>query len=192
MIDKYRANRYCCEDITKIENYEEAVNDTTQTWQIHHRDEIRILPSGMIVYRTEQELIENGRYYDCPANELIFLTKSVHCQLHMKYRPKLNDDVYKKAVKTRKANSSKWHSEKTKKKISKSHKGKTPWNKDKHYTCPAISKALTGGHLSNETKQNMSKSRVGRKWYNDGKHEYFIFSKDAFENYKLGRLPKTK
>lgn len=192
MIDKYRANKYCCEDISKIENYEEAVNDTTQTWQIHHKDEIRILTSGMTVYRTEQELIENGRYYDCPANELIFLTKSVHSQLHMKYRPKLCDEVYKKAVRTRNANNSTWHSEDTKKKISESTKGRVPWNKGKHYTCSAVSIALTGGHLSNETKLKMSKSRVGRKWYNDGKNEYFIFSKDAFDYYKPGRLAKEK
>ena len=190
MIDSYRASKYCCEDITLIENYDKAIADTTQTWQIHHRDEIRTLPSGVIVYRTQQELIENGRYYNCPANELIFLTKSVHCKLHMKYRPKLSDEVYKKVVRTRFANGNRWHSEETKKKLSNSHKGKPSWNKGKHYTCPAISKALTGGHLSNETKQNMSKSRVGRKWYNDGNNEYFIFSKDAFENYKLGRLPR--
>lgn len=101
MIDSYRASKYCCEDITLIENYDKAIADTTQTWQIHHRDEIRTLPSEVIVYRTQQELIENGRYYNCPANELIFLTKSVHCKLHMKYRPKLSDEVYKKVVRTR-------------------------------------------------------------------------------------------
>lgn len=192
MIDRYRANKYCREDISLIENYDKAVNDTTQTWQIHHKDEIRTLPSGMVVYRSQKDLIEGGRYYNCPANELIFLTKSEHCKLHLKYRPKLSEDVYRKAVRNRIESGHQWHSEATKRKISASRKGKSSWNKGKHYTCEAISKALFGKHLSDNTKRNMSLSRTGRKWYNDGINEYFIYPNESLDNYSLGRLKKVE
>ena len=98
-----RVKRYCKEDISLIENYDKAINDTTQTWHCHHRDEVKILPSGMKVIRSYKDLKENGRYYGRPANELIFLTKSEHRRLHK------NGAV---------------HSEETRKKMSESHKGK--------------------------------------------------------------------
>ena len=188
MIDSYRASKYCCEDLTLIENYDRAIADTTQTWQIHHRDEIRTLPSGMVVYRTQQELIENGRYYNCPANELIFLTKSEHSKLHSKYRPSLPKECYERAVITRKNNGNLHHSEETKRKLSEAHKGKSSWNKGKHYKCEAVSKALKGHKLSIKTKEKMSKSRVGRKWYNDGVKDYFIYPEQVTSNLKEGRL----
>ena len=31
--------KFCCEDISKIENYAAAIADTTQTWECHHRME---------------------------------------------------------------------------------------------------------------------------------------------------------
>lgn len=83
MISIRKSREFCKDDISKIENYDLAAADTTQTWCLHHRDEIRVLPSGMKVYRSKQELIENGRYFNCPANELIFLTRSEHQRLHM-------------------------------------------------------------------------------------------------------------
>ena len=101
-----RAKSYCKEDISLVENYDKAIADKSQVWDCHHRDEIRTLPSGMKVYRSKQELIEDGRYYNCPANELIFLTVSEHQILH-------------------KTNRTGWtHSEETKKKMSKAKKGK--------------------------------------------------------------------
>lgn len=79
------AQRYCKEDLSLIENYELAKNDPTPNkWCIHHRDEIRITPSGLISHRSVEELVENDRYYNCPANELIFLTQSDHWKLHHK------------------------------------------------------------------------------------------------------------
>lgn len=84
MICMKYAHKFCRDDISKIENYDLAIADTTQTWHCHHRDEIRTLPSGMKVYRSKQELIENGRYFNCPANELIFLTSFEHRSTHHK------------------------------------------------------------------------------------------------------------
>lgn len=77
--------KYCSEDISLIENYEKAVADKENMWDCHHRDEVRVLPSGLVALRSREELIENGRYYDCPANELIFMKHEDHISLHGKY-----------------------------------------------------------------------------------------------------------
>lgn len=69
--------KYCSDDITKIENFNEAINDRTQTWVIHHRLEIQ----GDNVC-TQQDLKDRGLYYNRPASELIFLTCSEHSRLH--------------------------------------------------------------------------------------------------------------
>lgn len=76
MINEARLRKYCCDNISLIENYNEAVNDTTQRWQCHHKLEITL-------HKTRQELIEMGLYYNRPASELIFLTHSEHSALHM-------------------------------------------------------------------------------------------------------------
>lgn len=77
-----KSKRMCCEDLSLVENYDLAVNDESVTWVIHHRDEYKVLPSGIEVWRSKKELKENGRYFKCPANELIFLTPSDHAKLH--------------------------------------------------------------------------------------------------------------
>lgn len=86
MVSMRSIKKFCKGDYTKIENYEKAIADTTQTWHLHHKDECKTLPSGIKVIRTREEMIENGRYFNCPANELIFLTKSDHTRLHMSYQ----------------------------------------------------------------------------------------------------------
>ena len=118
MINERYARTFCKDDISEIENYDKAIADTTHTWHCHHRDEIRTLPSGMTVYRSRQELNENGRYCQCPANELIFLTCAEHMRLHRKNlshasRQKLSE-----------AHKGKTHSDETRKKMSDAHKGR--------------------------------------------------------------------
>ena len=127
----YTQNLYCKEDFSLIENYELAKKDDFKGWSIHHRDEIRTLPSGMTVIRTREELIENGRYYNCPANELIFLTKAEHQRLHAKNRTL---ETLKSMAETLKGKGGlygsnnpfygKHHTEETKQKISKANKGR--------------------------------------------------------------------
>lgn len=68
-----------------IENYELAKADNFKGWCIHHRDEYKVLPSGIEVFRTKAELMEDERYYNCPANELIFMTLADHQAYHMKH-----------------------------------------------------------------------------------------------------------
>ena len=137
MINEQHVKRYCCEDISKIENYEEALNDNTQTWDCHHRAEI--LPCGHFEI---EDLKEYGLYYNRPANELIFLTHKYHIGFHKSGRHLTPEH------KERISESSKGKklSEETKQKISEAHKGKpTPW--------------LKGRTLSEETKQKISEAR---------------------------------
>lgn len=133
--DTRPSHNYCCEDISKIENYDKAINDKTQVWQCHHR-----LESEM----THKELKEKGLYYNRPASELIFLTRSEHVKLHHSIKPM---------------------SEETKQKISKSNIGKNTWLKGKHLSedhKKKISKAnsgvnnfMYGKHHTEETKAKM-------------------------------------
>ena len=132
MFDELRANAYCKDDISLIENYEQAKNDDSEVWVCHHRDGVKILPSGIKVYRTREELKENGRYFHCPANELIFLKPKDHSELHSKGKPR-SEETKKKISNTLTGRKQPWNckpkSEETKKKISESQKGKIPWNK---------------------------------------------------------------
>ena len=75
MISKRGPKEYCREDISLIENYKEALNDTTETWICHHRNEIEMKMS-------KKDLQVNGLYYNRPASELIFLRNSDHTILH--------------------------------------------------------------------------------------------------------------
>ena len=77
--------RFCREPIENIENYEIAVS-STEGYELHHRDELKTLPSGIKVERSREYLIENGRYYNCPANELIFLSAADHRRLHQSWK----------------------------------------------------------------------------------------------------------
>lgn len=112
-------SKYCKEDISKIENYDKAKNDNFIGWSIHHRDEIKVLPSGITVIRSREELIENGRYYDCPANELIFLTNFDHQSLHSSNRDQNTLDKMRNIKLGKKATIE------TKNKMSNKRKGKS-------------------------------------------------------------------
>ena len=77
MINEVQVKKYCSEDLSKIENYYLAVNDSTQTWHCHHRLEIQ----GQ--FRNSTALLKKcGLYYHVPASQLIFLTKADHIRLH--------------------------------------------------------------------------------------------------------------
>ena len=93
MISEVQAKRYCKDDISLIENYEEAVNDPINKWVIHHR---------LGEQYSKKYLKENGLYKKRPAIELIFMLRKEHDRLH---------------------NIGKHHSEKSKKKMSESKMG---------------------------------------------------------------------
>ena len=77
--------KYCCEDISKIENYELAKRDNFRGWVIHHR--LELVETGAVVDSTKQDLRARGIYYNRPAGELIYLTKSEHQKLHRTGKP---------------------------------------------------------------------------------------------------------
>lgn len=75
MICKRTVYSYCKDDISLIENYEQALNDQTQVWHCHHRRETDDLLS-------KDELINMDLYFKVSASELIFLTPYDHVSLH--------------------------------------------------------------------------------------------------------------
>lgn len=141
MISKYKVKKFCCEDISLIENYYKAINDN-QMWHCHHRLEIKL-------NKSKQELIDLNLYYDRPANELIFLTQSEHRSLHAsnrhyKHTEESKEKMRKKALGRKQSEETKTkisesriglkHSEETRRKISDSNKGK-PQSEYKRYKC---------------------------------------------------------
>lgn len=79
MINSYNAKLYCCEDISLIENYQEAITDQKRMWEIHHRRECD--SEGRTLF-TKKQLIEMNLYENRPASELIFVTRSTHKKIH--------------------------------------------------------------------------------------------------------------
>lgn len=77
---------YCIpEQIEQIENYELAKKDNFDDWCIHHRLETHNSDGEKrLVNLSKTELIALDMYYNRPASELVFLTKSEHTKLHRK------------------------------------------------------------------------------------------------------------
>lgn len=119
MICEYHVKKYCCEDISLIENYEEAMK-SPEKWVCHHRKEV---VDGVVT--SMKELIEQKLYYHRPAEELIFLTKSEHNTLHMS---NVSEEYRRKMSEAKKGKKRGTMSEETKRKIAESHQGKH-WKK---------------------------------------------------------------
>ena len=136
MINEYCVKAYCSEDISLIENYDLAIADTTQTWEIHHRGEI--LPCGRF---SVDDLKKFGLYFNRPASELIFLTKAEHTRLHFKDVPRgpFSED-HKKALSE--AHKGVPKSEATKKAMSEAHLGITLGEEHKKAIVKANSKKV--------------------------------------------------
>lgn len=190
MINEERTKSYCSEDISKIENYEQAVNDSTQIWDCHHRLEIQ----GQ--FKNSPALLKKcGLYYNVPAWQLIFLTKADHTRIHrlgshmsMETRKKLSASRSGKFCGERNPMFGKRHSEETRKKISEKALGrhhstearkkmsmsrsgeKNPMFGKRHSeeTRKKLSIANSGKHLSAETKKKMSAKIIGMKYWNNG------------------------
>lgn len=73
MINVKQAKWYCCEDISKIYGYSEAIADKVNMWECHH--------CLGLAYSTKQ-LKEKGLYYKQPAEMLMFVKQSDHKMLH--------------------------------------------------------------------------------------------------------------
>lgn len=143
--------KYCCEDISKIENYELAKKDDFKGWVIHHR--LELVETGATADSTKQDLKDLGLYYNRPAGELIYLTKSEHQKLHRTGKPG--------------PNRGKHFSEEHKRKLLESKKGKKYfkglyyidiYDGDKNLKKEEVIKGVSMGDLFNNLKV---KSDVG-------------------------------
>lgn len=156
-----------CKDIENVENYQKAVADNFKCWECHHRLETH-LPNGKRrdVNISRKELIALRMYYNRPAYELIFLTRSEHNKLHHKGK---NHHYYKKPM-----------SEEQRKKISNAMKGEKNPFYGKHHseeTRKQISEAQKGKPKprSNEAIKKTAEANRGKHWYNNGKENRFCF-----------------
>lgn len=125
-----RTVKKLCKDYTRIENYDKAINDTTQTWLCHHRLETHNSDGERRLVDLEmEELIALDIYFDRPPEELIFLTRAEHVSLHTKGK-KMSEESKKKNAEAHKGIPC---SEETKRKISGALKGHPACNKGKHW-----------------------------------------------------------
>ena len=144
MINERMLRKICKDDISKIENYELAKNDTTQTWDCHHRLELTI--DGEFAH-SRADLIRLDMYYHRPYFELIFLTPSDHLRLHNKGA---NNPMHGKINPMQ----GKHHSAEARRKISEANKGK-------NNSMYGKINPMYGKHHSTETRKKMSNSQKG-------------------------------
>ena len=157
----------CNESLSLIENYNKAIVDKDNIWDCHHRREIET---------PRKELIKIGEYFNRPASELIFLTRSEHMALHntLKFKGKPSWNKGKKM------------SDGFKQKLSIAKKNISEETKRK------IAAAKIGKHHSNEAKQKISEAtkykNIGRSWFNNGIKNVFV--KECPEGFVRGMLKR--
>lgn len=141
-----------CKDYTKIENYDKAVTDDTQTWHIHHRLETHFsdgTPRPKNAFLSMDELKALDMYYNRPPEELIFLTRAEHNVVHFRGRPR---------------------PEKVKQMMSKTLRGR----KQSEEWIRKRTDARRGKPRSEESKRKNSEAMKGKRWkLIDGKHVYY-------------------
>ena len=93
MINEYNAKLFCSEDVSLIENYHQAISDEEKMWDVHHRRESD--SEGRTLF-TRKQLIEMNLYYKRPASELIFVTRSMHKNMHREMLENNGKNVGKK------------------------------------------------------------------------------------------------
>lgn len=142
MINERQAHKFCKDDISKIENYDKAIADTSHTWVIHHRLELTL--DGEFALTPEQ-LKMHDMYYNRPYYELIFLTRAEHIRIHNCGQ---SEHTRNKRSRTLKGHNV---SDDTRRKLSKAAKRRTG-NKNPMY----------GKHLSIESKRRISEANKGK------------------------------
>lgn len=175
---------YCSEDISRIENYNEAILDDSQLWDCHHRRESIYTRAG---------LIEIGEYYDRPAIELIFLKRDDHNKIH--HVGKHHSESTKERMRKSALNLPPDVRDRQKRAVSNARKGKTTWMKGKHHSEDAkrlISekrKAYLMEHPeSTELRKSKSLKMAGKVYWNNG--TICIRAKERpDETWHRGRLP---
>ena len=169
------AKTYCNEDISLIENYDKAIADSNTMWHCHHRRELET---------PRKQLIKIGEYFNRPATELIFLTKSEHTALHHKGK-KLKPFTEEHKLKMSIAKKGKHHTEETKRKMSEALKGVHRSEETKR----KMSEAQKGKIFTEEHKQKMADAMKRLHWFNNGIKNVFV--KECPEGFVKGRLKKA-
>lgn len=144
--------KFCKEDPSLIENYEKAVNDKSQTYDIHHRLELD-------ENKTRAQLKAEGRYYNRPAAELIFLTHSEHIRIHKTGKQQSEETIRKRSEALKGKNKGKHQSEETRKKISEFNK---KYYKENSGIRNGKNNPMYGRKASFETRKKQSESHKGR------------------------------
>ena len=202
MICVKTTKKYCCEDVSLIENYEKAIADS-KTWHCHHR---RQSDESL----TTKQLMEMSLYYKRPASELIFLPACDHISGHRKGRKPWNkgvpgtDEFRKKMSEVTSGEKNpfygKHHSDETKRKISEAKMG-CRLSKE---TIKKIIEAHIGKPLSLAHRQKLSESAKKRysdplktpvynkPWYNNGLQESHFYEGQQPEGWVRGRLKRQR
>ena len=167
MTDHQKKNwkSYCSEPLELVENYQQAEAEKVVNWQIHHRLEIQ--PDGTRV--SAKELVNQGKYWNRPASELVFMRCEEHTSLHNKCRT-FSEETRKKLSEARKGRTL---SEDTRKKLSEALSGDNNPMYGKHHSSETrlkMSAALKGMTLSAETRQKLSEALSGDNNPMYGKH----------------------
>ena len=166
MINEKNAKKYCRDDLSSIENYEQAIADTTQTWQCHHRLELTL--DGEFAISRDQLKIHD-MYYNRPYYELIFLTKAEHRRLHHKGKT-VSEESRRKMSDAKKGKKRKPFTEDTRRKMSDAKKGDN--------------NPFYGKFHSEETKQKMRESHKGRTFSEESRRKMSEASKRRCANKK--------
>ena len=177
MICESTVKKYCCDNISKILHYENAIADKKETWDCHHKLETHT-SEGFLrsVPLTKEELKALEVYYNRPAEELIFLKQDVHKYIHQAGKP-MSEDLRKKISIANRNNVSTRCNAEMRRKLSEIAKARN-------------TKYFLGKHHTEESKKLLSKSHKGickgKKWYNNGTVEKMDFTCPL--GYTEGRL----
>lgn len=197
MIDRH-IKKFCCEDISLIENYNEATNDKTQTWDCHHRLEtLNSDGEERMINLYVSELKALNMYWKRPACELIFLTRKEHRQLHNSdkiLRKKIsqinkgrvffnNGEIEIKCEKCPEG----FILGRLKSVIEKSSKGHVGMKHTEEFK-KMMSEKFRGRFVSDETKIKRSNSIKGLKFFNNG--VITIRARECPEGFVPGKLYK--
>ena len=96
MISLRKTKRFCKDDITKIKNYNEAINDKDNIWHCHHLLELTLDNEPAL---SVKDLIRMNMYYNRPYFELIFLNPKAHHSLHNKGKKHSDSSKLKRSIK---------------------------------------------------------------------------------------------
>ena len=207
MINTEGVNLYCNGDITLIENYYEAINDSNETWICHHKLEIEL---QLFSY----ELIKKNLYFNRPPEELMFIKRNDHMKLHASkhnsFKNKHHTQETKNKINNTKLKNETWPSgeknpmykhvwtEEQRKHASEAANKRDNTNIGKYERTPEINNKISKslkGKMSGEKNpmygiRGKDNPNYGLHWYNNGKIEIKAF--ECPDEFKPGRIYKRK